>query len=547
MELLRALFSLYVLCFVCFCCFCCGASADSLIDKVRDRKNAVSHEETTATLVRGGVYVFGAFGSEYRLDTRGMNSSLLPKDFTHHFIRHDGSHISEHKEDTTCVLEGYVDHKSRDSSAVRRVFATVTLCRGNFHGHIMTPDFKHISFTGLTAASKEERTRPILVYKPETLNELEHYSFDGLSADEMSPGVVERGVRSRRLASNRIKYIQLLIVNDHERFKTFVEDTQVEAVKAVQYTSFLYAKLNAKYRALRPNDAYSFSISIAGMITFAHGNPWTGLLKRNGKEVDTKNLLELFNGWRETQLSGRQFPAHSAAHLLSGEDFDGNKVGLAYLQRICSNSAATGINQGKGFTHVTLGTIVAHELAHNLGVFHTSQAPPKGLSIQPCSGGIMGPSGITEDDWTACAVEYLSAFFDGAPRFPKIYDTTVVPACLEQRPTFVWALEGECGNGLKEAGEQCDCGADDCGDKDPCCDGSKCTFKSPDFECSAVEPCCTSECKIFDPVVTGQNKVCRAKSSSGCDREEICDGQTAQCPPDRFVEAGTSCTASGNR
>ena len=523
------------------------------MEKILDPRNGVEYEETVATSVRSGVYAFDAFGSKYRIDTRAMNSTLFAADFQHLHFHHDGTSLGEQNHDARCVFDGIVERKVQGQETVSQVFGCINLCQGYFTGHIMTDGDKHISFTAYNTKRRNLDGAPvkILAYNAETLNELEHYSFGAVHASEVVDEVKDAqqwtGVRSRRLASSRIKYIQLLIVNDFERYKSFLDKTQAEAANAIQYTSFLYNKLNVRYRNLRASNAYSFSISIAGMITFSHGNPWRNVLKRNGKEVDTTQLLELFNEWRENQLSGRQFPAHSAAHLLSGEDFGGNTVGLAYLQRICSNSAATGINQGSGFTHTTLGTIVAHELAHNLGVFHTSEPPPTGLSIGTCRGGIMGPQGITEDDWTDCTIEYLEAFFDGTSSYPRIYDSSIVPACLEQRPTFVWGLEAQCGNGLKEAGEQCDCGAEDCGDTDPCCDGKTCKFTSSEHECSATELCCTDECKIFDPIVAGENKVCRQKVSSSCDIEEVCDGQTAQCPPDKFEVAGKGCRANDNR
>merc|ERR1719324_69890 len=67
--------------------------------------------------------------------------------------------------------------------------------------------------------------------------------------------------------------------------------------------------------------------------------------------------------------------------------------------------------------------------------------------------------------------------------------------CLENMPTQVYG-DPVCGNGFVEEGEDCDCGSKDCSTLDKCCDGTKCKFADPSFECSDGIALCCSGCKM---------------------------------------------------
>jgi Ca2+-binding RTX toxin-like protein len=75
-----------------------------------------------------------------------------------------------------------------------------------------------------------------------------------------------------------------------------------------------------------------------------------------------------------------------------------------------------------------------------------------------------------------------------------------------------------CGNGVQEAGEACDLGAQN----------------------GAAGSCCTASCTFVSAGTT-----CRA-ASGACDVAESCTGSSATCPADGFAPNGTSCN-DGNR
>jgi extracellular elastinolytic metalloproteinase len=103
-----------------------------------------------------------------------------------------------------------------------------------------------------------------------------------------------------------------------------------------------------------------------------------------------------------------------------------------------------------------------------------------------------------------------------------------------------------CGNGVLDAGEQCDDGDTQDGD---CC-SSACQFESVATECRAsagacdVAEFCTGDSGTcpgddFAPDTTE----CRA-AVDVCDGAELCTGSSAECPPDAFEPDTTECRAS---
>jgi len=95
-----------------------------------------------------------------------------------------------------------------------------------------------------------------------------------------------------------------------------------------------------------------------------------------------------------------------------------------------------------------------------------------------------------------------------------------------------------CGNGLKEAGEECDCGSPaDCA-KDSCCDGATCKLKNG-AQCDDLNDSCCKGCRIMS-----SGTVCRP-AISVCDTPEICTGTSPDCPADTTVEDGTECKVPG--
>jgi Disintegrin len=110
-----------------------------------------------------------------------------------------------------------------------------------------------------------------------------------------------------------------------------------------------------------------------------------------------------------------------------------------------------------------------------------------------------------------------------------------------------------CGNGIVEAGEDCDPGKDTIS---TCCDSTTCKFTSGSVCDPLSSQCCGSKC-TFAP----STQVCRPSKDSQCDVAEMCTGNSSACPADvtapngesmsclccilSLVAAGKSCGSNG--
>lgn len=109
--------------------------------------------------------------------------------------------------------------------------------------------------------------------------------------------------------------------------------------------------------------------------------------------------------------------------------------------------------------------------------------------------------------------------------------------CLSDNRAVNTITGEQCGNGIVEGDEQCDCGdAEACAD-DPCCDGTTCKFANGAVCDDSNEDCCQN-CQF-----SAAGSVCRASTSS-CDPEETCPGGSALCPADVTAPDGQSCSIS---
>lgn len=106
--------------------------------------------------------------------------------------------------------------------------------------------------------------------------------------------------------------------------------------------------------------------------------------------------------------------------------------------------------------------------------------------------------------------------------------------CLTNNRGVTTISGQQCGNGIVEDGEDCDCGgADGCGDN-PCCEPTTCKFKTNAVCDDSNEDCCRN-CQL-----ASSTTVCR-ESTGDCDPEERCTGDSPYCPADQTSEDGSGC------
>ncbi|KAF4985759.1 hypothetical protein FDECE_16336 [Fusarium decemcellulare] len=260
------------------------------------------------------------------------------------------------------------------------------------------------------------------------------------------------------------------------------------------------------------------------------------------KDVDLADRLNLFSAWR-----GQFEDSNAYWTLLSTCETD-TAVGLAWLGQLCrSGSSDNAGGEGKNETVASANVVVktsaewqvfAHETGHTFGAVHdcSDTTCPVSSDAQSCcplsksscnaqGNYIMNPStkeGIT--DFSPCSIGNICSGFK----------RNVKMECLTDNKGIKTITGSQCGNGIVEEGEDCDCGGEESCADNPCCT-SKCKFRG-EAECDFTnEDCCTDKCKF-----ASSGTVCR-ESTGPCDPEEKCAGNNANCPKDEHKNDGDNC------
>lgn len=266
--------------------------------------------------------------------------------------------------------------------------------------------------------------------------------------------------------------------------------------------------------------------------------------------VTITDRLNLFSAWRGTlQDSNSHWTLLSTCNT-------GSAVGLAWLGQACQSgsitsnttttSSTSGIETVAGANIVvrtsTEWQVIAHETGHTFGAVHdctsqtcasattvsTSQCCP--LSADTCDAAaryIMNPStstGITS--FSPCTIGNICSAFGR---------NSVNTSCFSDNKGVETITGQQCGNGIVESGEDCDCGGPDSCGSNPCCDPSTCKFTSGSVCDDSNDECCSSSCQF---AVNGTT--CRA-STGPCDPVELCTGVSAVCPADVTAPDGETC------
>lgn len=252
--------------------------------------------------------------------------------------------------------------------------------------------------------------------------------------------------------------------------------------------------------------------------------------------------LDLFSQWRGSLND------NNAYWTLMSTCNTGAEVGLSWLGQLCNTGASRdGADTVSGTNFVVKTSanwqVFAHESGHTFGAVHdcdaqtcaagyakTSQCCP--LSTTSCDAGaqyIMNPAASgTEETFSPCTIGNICS---------ALGRSSVNSTCLSPNRGVVTINGGQCGNGIVEVGEECDCGGPtNCGDN-PCCDAKTCKFKNGAVCDPSNEECCTN-CQF-----ASSGTVCRP-SAGICDIQEVCPGNSSTCPADQFVADGTKCGTS---
>jgi hypothetical protein len=260
--------------------------------------------------------------------------------------------------------------------------------------------------------------------------------------------------------------------------------------------------------------------------------------------VTIQDRLNLFSAWRGN------FQDNNAYWTLLSTCGTDSAVGLAWLGQACVSTAqvssSSSGNETVSGANVVVRTstewqVLAHETGHTFGAVHdcdsstcadnttvaSQQCCP--LSAETCDAGglyIMNPStGTNIQKFSPCTVGNICS---------AIGRNSVKTTCLSDNKDVTTITGQQCGNGIVEPGEDCDCGGTSGCSGNTCCDATTCKFTTNSVCDPSNEDCCTSTCQF-----AGNGTICRA-STGTCDPQEVCSGTTATCPTDTNAPDGMS-------
>ncbi|KAJ1299918.1 hypothetical protein OPQ81_005359 [Rhizoctonia solani] len=213
--------------------------------------------------------------------------------------------------------------------------------------------------------------------------------------------------------------------------------------------------------------------------------------------VTITDRLNLFSQWRG------QHNDTNAYWTLTSTCNTESAVGLAWLGQLCMSGSSTESNETVAAANVVVRTstewqVFAHESGHTFGAVHdcTSSTCADGtatkqqccpLSSSSCNADgqfIMNPStgsGITQ--FSQCTVGNVCS---------ALGRQSVQSTCLTNNKDVPTITGSQCGNGIVESGEECDCGGTAGCDGNTCCDASTCKFTANSVCDPSNEDCCTS-------------------------------------------------------
>ncbi|XP_008849930.1 disintegrin and metalloproteinase domain-containing protein 1-like [Nannospalax galili] len=383
-----------------------------------------------------------------------------------------------------CHYEGYIE-------GVPGSFVSVNTCSG-LRGVLIKEETSY-SIEPLLSSKGFEHVLYIMVRQPRV--------FCSVTSKD-SQAVASQQQKSRKPLDNlwsHTKYVEMFVVVNHQRFHMWRSNMSV----TVQAVVDIIALANSFTRGINT------VVVLMGMEIWTEGD----LIE---VPVDLQVTLRNFNRWRQEQLWNRA--KHDVAHMIVGHQ-SGEYSGQAFLGGACSSGFAAAVESFHHEDVLLFAALMVHELGHNLGIQHDLPA----CLCKDRHFCLMHENITKESGFSNCSSDYFHRFLQDHKG-----------ACLFNKP---WSQshqrhkrrEAQCGNGVVEEKEECDCGS--ACDSHPCCEPT-CTLKEG-AECG--DGLCCHKCNFKKKGV-----LCRPDKDV-CDLPEYCNGTSGECPANSYKQDGTPC------
>ncbi|XP_032085107.1 zinc metalloproteinase-disintegrin-like ohanin [Thamnophis elegans] len=422
------------------------------------------------------------------------NRGLFSKDYTEtHYSPDDREITTSPPVEDHCYYHGRIQNDI-DSTAV------ISVCDG------LKGQFRHQGETYLIEPLKLSDSEAHAIYKYENVEKGDKtHKICGVTStnwksNESIKKTFDMSVTAEEQNNLEVqKYLELFLVVDNSMFNKYSHNTIIIRKRVFDMINYI----NVVYKAL------GIHVTLNGL------EIWSIKDKFVVNESPDNNLSS-FSKWRESVLLKRK--TNDNAQLLTAVEMNGGTLGYAFMRSMCDSMTSSGVVQDyTEFVYLVAATM-AHEIGHNLGMDHDSTSCT-------CEGGpcIMASSGGQQLalQFSSCSLmDYQDYMMDETPQ------------CVMDKPSNTDILKNAvCGNFYVEEGEECDCGSpEECANE--CCDAATCQLKSG-AECA--EGACCEECQIKKA-----GEECR-EARDDCDLPELCTGQSAECPIDRFQINGHPC------
>ncbi|XP_058563525.1 disintegrin and metalloproteinase domain-containing protein 23 isoform X3 [Neofelis nebulosa] len=469
---------------------------------VLDTKTRHQQKHNKAVHLAQASFQIEAFGSKFILDLT-LNNGLLSSDYVE--IHYENGKPQYSKGGEHCYYHGSI-------RGVKDSRAALSTCNG-LHGMFEDNTFVYM-IEPLELIHDEKSTgRPHIIQKTLAGQYSKQMKNLSMESSDQWPFLSElqwlkrrrkRAVNPSRGVFEEMKYLELMIVNDHKTYKKYRSShahTNNFAKSVVNLVDSIYKEqLNTR-------------------VVLVAVETWT---EKDHIEITTNpvQMLHEFSKYRQ------RIKQHAdAVHLISRVTFHYKRSSLSYFGGVCSRTRGVGVNE-YGLP-MAVAQVLSQSLAQNLGIqWEPSSRKPKCDCTESWGGCIMEETGVSHSrKFSKCSIlEYRDFLQRGGG------------ACLFNRPTKLFEPT-ECGNGYVEAGEECDCGLHvEC--YGFCC--KKCSL-SNGAHCSDG-PCCNNTSCLFQP----RGYECR-DAVNGCDITEYCTGDSGQCPPNLHKQDGYACNQNQGR